>query len=546
MLMVICFLLLASFIYFVFVVISSDGTGEQPPGIFHYNKQVRHTTKTYNRVKREDVTKISSTSFEKVLEEPDVGVQAIAEDSVWHDTVNCNTITSSPVYTGRSVHFCRCHWPTLFGQSNPSSDCNVQHACDKGKGILVHKVTGRPLLEATLPIRIHDYQCSACGRCNVPGPDPDTGLPSCLPRTFNDRDRNMGIYDVDDSYLEVYNTKEVDESGTNTTADLRTTKPMLSLASPFVNTEYIAMFTDRVRDTALVPNPCAFDLFTGSRLNGDCELRMTNKSKVAYCAPTKDNIMTAVKEDTYLVNNKNRYPNACFRFTSNEEHVNGYVIEYFLRKREGSEFPSPVVSMRIAKNKVLSSVLDGLGLSDEPDSKMLLFTQPEPPPDVNEFPHPFNEKRMSDFNKELNYWIEELPAKCLYYFHATPIRYNCSAPVQPLVIPQCLKVGEHDRNPSNMNESPRGNVIGHQTELYAKTTIACKNPTYDARFPLVPNYNISVGSINADPVSTVLFFNKTNNTVYPHWKNVGEKFAGESKTIERYIRERLRSVPNEG
>lgn len=534
---ILCFLLSASFIHFLFVVISSGGTE---------HKQVYRKTKTDSRVKREDVTKTTSRPSEDMLKKPEDGVQNMVEDSI-----NCNPVTSSPVfatqYTERGVQrFCRCHWPTLFGQSNPFGDCNVHHACDRGKGILVHKVTGLPLMEATPPIRIHDYQCSACDRCNVPGPDPDTGLPSCVPRPFNDRDSDMCIYDMDHSDSEVYSTGNEDESGTDSGTDLRTTKPMLSLASRFVNTEYISMFTDRVRNTALVPNPCAFDLFTGSLLNGDCELRLTRKSKTAYCAPTKDNIMTAVKEDTYLMNNQNRYPNACFRFTSNEEHVNGYVIEYFLRKREGTEFPSPVVSMRIAKNKVLNSVLDGLGLSEEPDSKMLLFTQPEPPPDVNEFPHPFNQQRMSDFDKELNNWIEELPAKCLYFLGTTPIRYNCSAPVQPLAIPQCSKVGEHDRGPSNTNESPRGNVIGHQRELYAKTTVACKNPIYDARFPLVPNYNIRVGSINADPVSTILFFNKTNNTVYPHWKNVGEKFAGESKIIERYIRERLHSVPNEG
>jgi len=464
----------------------------------------------------------------------------------------CNEVTSSPIVTkhltGHLRTACRCHWPTLFGQKTLFEDCSIQHACDGGIGVLVHKITRKPLTEAVPPIDIHDYECSECARCNLPGPDPHTGLPSCLPRMFNDRDGDMCLYGVSGSESE----GEDDEMACPG-QDLRSTKPMLSLNSPFIDKMYRPMFTDRVRDTARVPNPCAFDTFSGVRLNGECELRMTRSSKIAYCAPMKDNAMTAVAEDTYLSNNQGKYPNACFRFTSNETHVNGYVIEYFLRERRTPQLPSPVVSMRVAKGNVLISVLKGLGLLREPDDKMLLFTQPEPPADVSEFPHPFNKQRLAAFKYELNNWIEWLPAVCLTPALAIPaavtidlhhIPYNCSAPVQRLAIPDCSRIGENDRQPFDRDRlSPLG--AGDQTKDYAKSTVACLNPQYDSRFPIVPNYNVSVGSTNAEPTSAILFFDKTNNTVYPHWKNVGANITAEKDTIARYVREKLRSLPNE-
>lgn len=469
----------------------------------------------------------------------------------------CNEVTSSPIlvkhHTGHLRLACRCHWPTLFGQVDLFEDCNVQHACDGGKGVLVNKFTKQPLSEASAPIAdIHDYECSACDRCNVPGPDPHTGLPSCLPRPFNDRDKDMCLYDVDSAAeSEVYK-----DDGDASAGEIRTIKPMLYVKSQFVDGKFQTMFTDRVRDSAWVPNPCAFDSFTGARLNGECELRKTQRSNIAYCAPMKDNIMTAVMDDTYLVNNNGRYPNACFRFTSNEAHVDGYVIEYFLRQRTSAQLPSPVVSMLVPKDKVLRSVLNGLGLKHEPDKKMLLFTQPEPPSDVSEFPHPFNRREggVAAFTKEMNHWLDELPAKCatpefygVYngFIDINPILYNCSAPVQRLVIPACSKIGNDDRSPSNKNMAPRAEFIGDQTEVYAKSTVACVNPKYDSRFPIVPNYNVSAGSTDAAPSSAILFFDKSDRTVYPHWKEVGATIKPELKNVERYVREALRSLPNE-
>ncbi|KAG8314661.1 hypothetical protein J6590_087499 [Homalodisca vitripennis] len=446
----------------------------------------------------------------------------------------CNVVTGSPLIliddTGDARQACRCHWPTLFGQKDLFSDCDVHRACDGGIGTLVHK--GVP------PVNIHDYECSACDRCNVPGTDPHTGLPSCLPVPFNERERDMCVYDVKSEY-DVYND---DEHADDTVADHRTTKTMLSVRSRFVDTRFFSMFVDRVRDTAWIPNPCSFDLFTGADLQGGCELRMTRKSNTAYCAPLQDNFMTAIKDDSYLANNSGQFPNACFRFTSNEEHVNGYVMEYFVRERRGLDLPAPVVSMRIEKKYVLNSVLGGLGLGREREAKMLLFTQPEPPSDVSEFPHPFNARRMADFKKELNHWRDELPSKCIAHYK-TLIVYNCSAPVQPLEIPKCSSVGEPFGFLQNANKIPTG-LFG-DAEEYAKSAVACLEPDYDARFPIVPNYNVRPGSTNADPSSAILFYDKTNNTVYPHWKDVGDKVSTEIGTIQRYVREKLRSLPND-
>lgn len=454
----------------------------------------------------------------------------------------CNEMTSSSVRTvdaaGHTRYACRCHWPTLFGQKDLFSDCNVHHACDGGKGVLVHRMTRRLLASVEPPIDIHDYVCSSCDRCNVPGPDPHTGLPSCIPRPFNDRDRDMCLYDVPDE-TDVY----VGDTGADdaTDGERYTTKPILSLRSRFVDERFVSSFTDRVRETAWVPNPCAYDLFTGSRLDGGCQLRLTRKTNVAYCAPIRDNIMTAVKEDSYLVNNRGAYPNACFRFTSNEHHVNGYVIEYFLRERRASELPSPVVSMRIARDDVLGSVVAGLGLKNVPKEKMLLFTQPEPPPDVDEFPHPFNKRGMTDFTKERNHWLDALPAKCSKLF----VQYNCSAPVQALPITECSRIGDTDRDPSDKRAMPGNGILGDQTDVYAESTVACRNPEYDKRFPIVPNYRVAADSTDSALTSAILFFDKTTNTVYPHWKEVGENVSGEVEAIRRYVREQLRSAPNE-
>lgn len=460
------------------------------------------------------------------------------------DSTPCNATISSPATVtraGRSIQACRCHWPTLFGQKDEFSECNVRHACDGGKGSLVHKITRQPLDGATPPIDIHAYECSACDRCNTPGPDPHTGLPSCLPRPLKDRDRDMCLYNVDSESL-VYSGHEEAERDRS---DYRTVKPMLSVKSGFVEAGYVAAFTDRVRNTAWVPNPCAFDLFTGAVLGDDCELRLTRKSNIAYCAPTKDNIMTAVKEDSYLAGNGGRYPNACFRFASDKADVNAYVVEYFLRKRQVPELPSPVVSMRIAKKNVLQHVLAGLGLTREADDKMLLFTQPEPPADVSDFPHPFTHQRMGTFSKELNNWTKKLPAKCWAAGVGFPILYNCSAPPQALPIPECSKIGHWDRGPPLKDYEPTGGVIGDQTEAYAKSTVACLKPGYDARFPLVPNYNVSVGSTDADPTSAILLFDKSDHTVYPHWKDVGSNVSsGDLDDMRRYLRTQLLSLPN--
>lgn len=478
------------------------------------------------------------------LHTPGVREGDVAVASNW-----CNQITASPLLTvnekGVMKQACRCHWPTLFGQTDVFSDCNVQHACDGGKGVLVHKQTGRPLMEQMPPFDIHDYECSSCDRCNTPGTDPHTGLPSCLPRPFNDRERDMCIYETNGE-SNVYLGESGPVAGTDhTTTDFRTTKPMLSVKSSFVDGEYMSAFTDRARATAWIPNPCAYDAITGASLYGDCELRMTRKSNTAYCAPTKDSVMTAIKDDSYLSNNRGSFPNACFRFTSNDEHVTGYVIEYFSRKRDGPDLPSPVVSMTVAKKDILNSVLVGLGLVHEPETKTILFTQPAPPSDVDEFPHPFNADRMSHFTKELNNWIEELPAKCRTSYIAPFVMYNCSAPVQPLDIPECSRIGENDRKPALKNNSPHGTWIGDQSGVYAKTTLACTKPDYDTRFPLVPNYNLKPGSIDSDPPSTILYFDKSNLTVYPHWQDYGAQAVGHLETIKRYVREELHSLPNE-
>lgn len=515
----VCFVVLASYIYFV----SRDlQTGD---------KDIRR--EFVKRVKRYLPTTVNSR-FART---------EIPQGRSQVSSVDCNEIVASPLavpdVTGQLRQVCRCHWPTLYGQNTAYSDCDVQHACDSGKGVLVHKVTRRPLMSEKAPVDIHDYECSSCDRCNVPGEDPHTGLPSCLPRPFNDRERDMCVYGVE-SDSEVY----TDTADTDDASDRRTTSSMLAVGSAFVDPKFYSSFTDRVRNTAWVPNPCSYDTITGSRLYGDCELRLTRKSNVAYCAPLRDNAMTAVKEDSYLVNNGGKYPNACFRFTSNEDQVAGYVIEYFLLERKTEHLPSPVVSMRIAKKNVLTSVIDELGLTRVEDSKTLLFTQPEPPPDASEFPHPFNERRMSDFNTELNYWVDELPAKCdshLYSF----VKYNCTAPVQPLVILECSHVGSHDRSPKNKSALPSNGLIGDQTDIYSKTTVACRKPDYDPRFPIVPNYKVKPGAIDADPTSAILYFDKTNYTVYPHWKDAGENVTRELDAIRRYVQEELRSLPNE-
>lgn len=454
----------------------------------------------------------------------------------------CNRVTASSYttvdVTGRPRPACRCHWPTLFAQESLFTDCDVPLACDGNTGILVHKITRQPLTGAVPPIDIHDYECSKCAPCNLPGPDPHTGLPSCLPRPFNDRERDMCLYGVT-SASDVYTDETAGANSDD--SEHRTTKPMIALNSRFVDKRFLSAFTDRARDGSWVPNPCEYDLFTGARLDGACELRLTRRLNIAYCAPLRDNVMTAVKEDTYLTNNLGAYPNVCFRFTSNDHHVNGYVVEYFLRKRNSVELPSPVVSMRIARSDVLGSVVSGLGLTNVPKEKMLLFTQPEPPSDVNEFPHPFNKRRMADFTKELNHWLGLLPAKC-----STPIiLYNCSAPIQPLAIPECALVGDNDRSPADKSMVPHNGVIGDQTTVYARSAVACRNPEYDARFPIVPNFNVKPGSTNSLPTSAILFFDKSNNTVYPHWKEVGDNVWPEYATVQRYVREKLRSVPNE-
>ena len=93
--------------------------------------------------------------------------------------------------------------------------------------------------------------------------------------------------------------------------------------------------------------------------------------------------------------------------------------------------------------------------------------------------------------------------------------------------------------------APRAEFIGDQTEVYAKSTVACVNPKYDSRFPIVPNYNVSAGSTSAEPSSAILFFDKSDQTVYPHWKEVGANIKPVLKNVERYVREALRSLPNE-
>lgn len=427
--------------------------------------------------------------------------------------IRCDPRTGEPVTnvtsSGRLRTTCRCFWPSLFDRKDSLSDCSVVRACG-GTGKLVHSATRSPLEEVSpdKSIDIHEFECNVCGNaeCTVPGKDPHTGLPSCVPIPVRDRTGGLCLYE---SLSKSGGTGAVKPADTGKHA----VSPLLAVKGAFVSTDFANSFTNP--DEAYVPNPCAFDAFRGVSMKNECRLTLT-PSGTGYCEPLSETVSTVIFDDDYLPNNGGRYSNACYKFTDSDRHVEAYVAEYFVRPRntalsslESPPPPLPVLSVEIDADRLIPEVLDMLNARATTGTrKKMLVTQSAIPEDAESIPVPFDKTTMSRFVKEHNDFVFYLPAKFALF------RYW--APVQAVKIHDC-----DDINGDRVIVGFTINAIeyGEYDILRQRRVVACREPYYDKRLAIVPNIDVNpLGpAYNADPTSAVLRFDKSDFIVRPYW-----------------------------
>lgn len=431
---------------------------------------------------------------------------------------SCDPKYGVPITTvlpsGRLQTACRCFWPTLFDQQDFYSDCSVVRACN-GNGKLVHSETRSPLENmtpmTTSPVNIHDFECTACGasNCAKPGKDPDTGLPSCLPTPVNDRTDGLCLYEP---LLLLSDERQPATTGTQTTASV------LGINGTFISVEFAKSFSNSSLDKAYVPNPCAFDAFSGSPLGHD-ECRLTlSPSGIGYCESLKETVSTVIFHDDYLPNNGGRYSNACYKFAADNGLVDAYIAEYFVRPNTERVVetmagalppPLPVISVEIEAGKLDPRISEMLHLHSAVDPKRkILITQSAIPPDVETVPVPFDKTTMSRFTKEFNDFVHFIPTK------SALLKYW--VPVQKLKIPNCDNINE-ERETSGF---PIHTIEANEYELKRQQhVVACREPDYDRRLAIVPNIDVNPlgAAYNANPTSAILRFDKSDFTVKPYW-----------------------------
>lgn len=458
----------------------------------------------------------------------------------------CNTMTSTPLMTvteqGLLRMMCRCYWPTLFDQKDIFSDCNIGRACNNRPFSLIHKKSKIPLLKTPYgsKINIHDYECGSCGDSQTPGTNPDTGLPACLPKPMNSRSYDMdGLYDV-----LVQQSGIALEFSLASANDRTTNAVLLPVNSVLVDKDMRKGFVNEVQDKARIPNPCAFDHFNGSFLDGECVLT-SSRSGIAYCSPRSESVSTVLTPDDYLTKNNGRYSNACYRFTTSDANVHGYIFEYFVRGlsdesktefiemiekekmaaaaegRKGKDLryppPFPNVSLETKVNLLTRSIRNSFGLADfygkltarTNGDDDILITQAPVPDDAIEVPVPLDMITMSEYRLERNDYGTMLPALCLFD------TIYCAAPIQTILIPQCKDVGNGTRNPSDANILYLSQSTFSHDELLFNSVVACKNPEYDERLNIVPQ--IDVARTDGFNNAAILRFDKKTKTVHPHW-----------------------------
>lgn len=460
----------------------------------------------------------------------------------------CNGKTSESILTvdekGQTRIMCRCFWPSIITQDNIFQDCRTCKTCEGDIGSLVHKATNVPILNTPsgTDINIFDFKCSNClEKDKEPGYNPDTGLPECIPKTFDSK-----INNIDDIYEDLVKIANVNPVFSTEEANVRTTNAIfLPLNSVLIDEEMAKLFTNESRKVAKVPNPCAFDHFNGSFLGGECVLTLSEKHNIAYCSPRSESVSTLVTTGDYLSNNKGRYANACYKFTTSDDNVHAYIVEYFVRDY-GSEsrkekeamaseevekaaaekrkveilkykyLPTPIVSLQLKMKYLTSYMKNYLNLVDirgnfKDNNKMdddILITQAPIPDDAVSLPVPLDQVSMSEFILEYNDYGTILPAKCF-------MDIKCSSPIQSIYIPKCADVGNDTRSPSEANLLLLVNSKFTFDDLMFNSVVSCKYPEYDKRLNIVPQFQVK--NVDHYLTTAILRFDKKTKTVHPHW-----------------------------
>lgn len=484
--------------------------------------------------------------------------------------VSATALTVTGDGTARMI--CRCFWPTLFGQHDVFSDCDLANACGGRPNSLVHARTRVPLTSAPpdLPVLIHEYECAECGENRMSGTDPDTGLPSCEPLPFGRRTGSMdGAFDDLHRRAGIAPIVESDPNAVRTVATLLPTDSVL--VSDDMEKSLVGATVPDSRSRPHLPNPCAFDYFDGSYLGDECELT-ASASGIAYCNPLSETVSTLMTASDYLTENNGRYANACYRFTTSPANVHAYLFEYFVREPSPQTLksfkqqveaardeaahdehyrptvvyqppPLPAVTLQVRARNLSRTVQNNFGLTDsrgtlrdgvQPDDTVSV-TQAPVPDDVLDLPVPLDRRTMQEYMLEYHDYADVLPAKCLFI--------NCGAPVQTIYIPQCSEVGSGPRGPEDANVLNLLNQEHTYEELLFKTVVACRNPVYDPRLSIVPQ--LDVAAIDGYPYNAAtLRFDKATKVVHPFWSepyNPANQ-AAEERRISAYL-DRLPSRP---
>ena len=140
-------------------------------------------------------------------------------------------------------------------------------------------------------------RCINCGKGLVSDRD-EYGYPTCREQPFVEKTENP-------EYESFFKNNSNEES-------------LLPVSDERIDKEFSVHFNNKNR---LVPNPCAFDAFTGKPFNtNQCyiDFSVSKSGRTYFCNTNVAGIATMKYNDDYLSNNGGKYANACYSFLNNK------------------------------------------------------------------------------------------------------------------------------------------------------------------------------------------------------------------------------------
>ncbi len=392
---------------------------------------------------------------------------------------------------------CKCKEPNLISQETPLlSDCNQVVGCKNGK-------LKPDWLDTSIIINnLKTLQCTDCGNFTIADRD-YLGYPVCRPINYLESP-------VDPDNLQ------------NTSIEL------LPLTHEAIDPKFVKSFN--YPKSRHVPNPCGFDVFTGSPfLHGECKLCKTRSSDIWYCSSYNSNVATIQFEDDYLKNNHGQWSNGCYRFARDSnmdfpKHKNT-IVEWFnksvdasIKKPQLSTPTMPIVGTLLTQSIALTSEAINFLFAAEklPLKDPIIYSAPIPD-DAPELPFPINNSDW--YNYELNdkqFGGDGFPALSWGGVGLTFTPLPATADFFQINIRECKDLPYFDWHWPTMIYNPFYShiiSIGALTEKMTTAFASCsKHPLLkdDKRFTVVPN----VGMKN---FTNTFIYNYDSGTITPIW-----------------------------